>query len=100
MKRFHPGLFFEFEAKSTHKKVKPNPTWLEPTYLPNLDKALAFDPPTFQGAELWESTYETLVFDIETYPNYFLIAFKSIDSGKCVYFGVELARIDRHGQSL
>jgi len=86
VKRFHPGLFFEYEAKSTHKKEKPKPTWLEPSYLPNYDKSLAFDPPTFQGAELWESTYETLVFDIETYPNYFLIAFKSIDSGKCVYF--------------
>ncbi len=86
MKRYQDGLFFEYAVKSTHKKEKPNPTWLDKSYLPNYDKAKAFNPPAFEDGDLWKSTYETLVFDIETYPNYFLIAFKSIDSGRCVYF--------------
>lgn len=86
MKRYQEGLFFEYAVASTHKKEKPKQTWLEKGYLPNYDKALAFNPPTFENDELWKSTYETLVFDIEIYPNYFLIAFKSIDSGKCIYF--------------
>jgi hypothetical protein len=81
MKRFQEGLFDEYKIKSTHKKVIP-----KKTYLPNYDKAIAFNPPVFEGSELWQSTYETLVFDIEIYPNYFLVAFKSIDSGKCIYF--------------
>jgi hypothetical protein len=86
MKRFQQGLFFEYAVESTHKKVIPKQTWLSKDYLPNIDKARAFKPKTFQDDELWKSTYETLVFDIEVFPNYFLIAFKSIDSGNCIFF--------------
>jgi hypothetical protein len=86
MKRFQQGLFDEYQVKSNHKKVIPKQTWLEKSYLPNYEKAHSFNPPKFQDGELWQSTHETLVFDIECYPNYFLICFKSVDSGKSVFF--------------
>jgi hypothetical protein len=89
------GLFWEdvkVERVSTAKeKVKCTPpprTWEEPDYLPNLAEARAFNVPLFNDVELVAAAYakERLVWDIESYPNYTLIAFKSIVSGKVVYF--------------
>lgn len=40
----------------------------------------------FTDRELWEARGGTMVFDIEVYPNYFLIAFKDIVSHKVVTF--------------
>jgi hypothetical protein len=66
----------------------PDPVWLKSDYLPYLDEALSFDPIQFSDSELIQAavTRERLVFDIESYPNYWCIGFKSLDSGKCVYF--------------
>lgn len=70
------------------KRTPPTPVWLSPTYLPGIEEARAMRLNLFTDAELVEaaSRRERLVWDIECYPNYFLVAFKSVDSGKIVYF--------------
>lgn len=74
--------------KEKPKRIPPERTWERPDYLPNLAEALAFNVPLFTDAELVAATYarDKFVFDIEVYPNYFLIAFQSLTSGKIVYF--------------
>jgi hypothetical protein len=76
--------------KEKIKAVPPEPTWEEPTYLPFIDEARAFNVPLYTDAELAQAAYamqrERFVFDIECYANYFLIAFKGIDSGKIIFF--------------
>ncbi len=74
--------------KEKPKRIPPPRTWEQPDYLPNLEEALAFDIPFLTDAELLAATYarERFVFDIECFPNYFLIAFQSLVSGKIVYF--------------
>jgi len=86
------GIFWRDEppvAKVKVEKPKRTPpprTWEDPSYLPGLEEALAFNVPLFTDQELFVATSEGLVYDIECYPNYFLVAFKSIVSGKVVYF--------------
>lgn len=74
--------------KEKPKCVPPDPVWLLPTYLPGLAEALSHRPSLFSDFELCQAAAagERLVWDIESYPNYFLIAFKSIESGKILYF--------------
>ena len=74
--------------KEKQKRTPPPRTWEEPDYLPGLEEALAFNVELFTDAELVAATYarERLVFDIECYPNYFLVAFRSLTSRKLVYF--------------
>lgn len=87
------GLFWDDYVAPPEKKVKvkkepPEPVWLRPDYLPDLAtaKAAAFD--LFSDAELMQARQnrDRLVWDIESYPNYFLVGFKSIITGKVVYF--------------
>lgn len=74
--------------KEKEKRTPPERTWESPEYLPGLEEALAFNVPLFNDNELILacSNKEKLVFDIECYYNYFLIAFKSMTSGKVIYF--------------
>lgn len=82
------------EKKEAIKRTPPEPVWLNPDYLPGLEEAQRFNVPLFTDEELIELSYESLygrrrhelVFDIECYPNYFLIAFKSVELGKSFYF--------------
>jgi len=66
----------------------PEPVWLSPDYLPYLAESLAFNVPLYSDEELINAQVEReiLVFDIECYINYFLIAFKGTKSGKVIYF--------------
>lgn len=76
------------------KREPPEPVWLEPDYLPHLEEARQFNVPLFTDTELIEASNDQhirgqphrLVFDIECYPNYFLIAFRSVTLGKYLYF--------------
>jgi hypothetical protein len=87
------GMFWQDEpkvkavAKEKIKREPPFPFWLQSDYLPGLAEAQAFDIPLFTDYELGQAALnkERLVWDIESYPNYALIGFKSIDSGKVVY---------------
>lgn len=88
------GLFWQDVAKvkpppkEKVKAVPPERFWEKPDYLPGLEKAQAWMPNLFNDMELWQASVnkERLLYDIEVYPNYCLFMFKSIDSGKIVYF--------------
>ncbi len=94
MRRDAIGMFWEdlpaikAAKKEKPKRERPNPVWLLPTYLPYLDEALAFNVPMFTHEDLIQEWIEQvpLVYDIECYINYFLIAFRSTKSGKVIYF--------------
>jgi len=75
-------------VKVKEKKTPPEPTWLRPDYLPHLDEARAFRVDQFEDHDLVIAAAkgERLVFDIECYENYFLIAFRSMATGKVIYF--------------
>lgn len=82
------GLFWELpEPKSKEKTAPPIPVWLDPSYLPGLDEARAFDVPMMSNEEILQAAAEKheLICDIEIYGNYFLCAFTSMKTGKCMY---------------
>jgi len=76
------------------KRIPPEPVWLSPDYLPGLQEALQFPVTLFTDSELVDLATEgwlgkprhKLAYDVECYPNYFLVAFKSIELGKVIYF--------------
>lgn len=70
------------------KRTPPERTWERPDYLPGLQEAMEFRVSQFEDWELAiaAAKRERLVFDIECYENYFLIAFTSLASGKVIYF--------------
>jgi hypothetical protein len=74
------------EKKEKPKRTPPPRTWEAADYRPGLAEAEAFDVDEFTDLELWQAKGDTLVFDIECYPNYFEIGFRSITSGKVVVF--------------
>lgn len=89
----HAGLWWDDRpppkvVKVKEKKTPPEPVWLLPSYLPHLEEARAFQVDQFQDHELAIAAAkgERLVFDIEVYENYFLVAFRSIVTGKVIYF--------------
>lgn len=89
------GLFWRDEPavkRTAAPKVKrqpPKPTWLAEDYLPGLAEAMAFNVPLMSDGELYRwgglPTSGTMVFDIEIYRNYFLAAFKHVETGKICY---------------
>ncbi len=76
------------EKKKVEKRVAPEKFWLKEDYLPYLKEAIDFNLPLLSDNELYQaiSRKDQFAFDIECYPNYFLIAFKHIESGKIIYF--------------
>lgn len=79
------------EPKAKKEKVKrlpPERTWERPDYLPNLEEARNFQYNLYTQDELIQAwiNREPLVYDIECYPNYFLIAFRGVRTKKVVYF--------------
>ncbi len=74
--------------KEQVKCIPPDPVWLRPDYLPYLDEARAWRPCVMTDAELVLACErgERLVWDIECYPNYFLIAFQSTVTYKFLFF--------------
>ena len=87
------GLFWEdLEVVKVAKPAPPKHTpparvWEEPDYLPQLGTRL-YMPSLFTWEELLaaQQAGERLVYDSEIYPNYYLAAFMSIESGKAIYF--------------
>lgn len=79
--------------KTGEKRTPPEPVWLAPDYLPGLEEARKFDIPLLTDNELVDLSLEVftkgtrhkLIFDIECYGNYFLIAFISLELGKVTY---------------
>lgn len=95
--RFDEAYALVREKTTNTKREPPEPTWLEPTYLPYLNEALEFDIPLFKDYELADAALEynltgikhKLIFDIESYPNYFLIGFKSVTLPKCTFLEIK-----------
>lgn len=75
-------------VKEKEKRTPPDPVWLADDYLPGLDEALSFRPDVMSDEELVaaQRAGEPLIFDVESYPNYYLVSFTSYVTGKCVYF--------------
>lgn len=73
------------------KRTAPEPTWLKPDYLPGLQDVINFKPNLMTDEELISACNagEPLVFDVESYANYFLVAFESVVTGKVFYFEME-----------
>lgn len=69
-------------------KIPPKPVWLEPGYLPNLERAKALTIDQYDPVSLTRASVERepVVFDVESYPNYFLCSFKGLRSGKVAVF--------------
>lgn len=82
--------------KEKEKRQPPERTWEAEGYLPGLEEAVRFNVPILTDLELYECflRQERFVVDVESYWNYFICGFASIDSGK-VWF-VEFQR----GQTL
>jgi len=74
--------------KEKERIAPPEPVWLRPDYLPGLELALKFPVQRFTDAELVQAAVnrDRLVYDIECYENYFLIAFWSQTWKRVVYF--------------
>lgn len=77
------------EKKQTVKRKPVEKVWERPDYLPGLDKAMQFaaNDPRMTDEELLEMYFaqEAFVYDIESYKNYFLVAFKGVKFGKIYY---------------
>lgn len=88
------------EPKQAAEKVKATPpprTWEEPGYLPNIPEVWTWQPVLFTDQELVEAATAKirLVVDVETYPNYFLVAFKTIGGEKvAAYWANETVKLD------
>ena len=88
------GLFWEDRPPPPKKKAEkakrtpPNPVWLKPDYLPGLEEALRFPMGVMTDEELVQAAVarDRLLFDIECYKNYFIASFRSLSTGKTVFF--------------
>ncbi len=73
------GLFWQDLPKPPPvKREPPARTWEEAGYLPRLEEAREFAR-AHKGRLIQKN--EPLLFDIEVYPNYFLLAFMGVESG-------------------
>lgn len=86
--RLELDVAYKIERAVGEKCEPPEPVWLKPDYLPNLEEALAFEFEYVQYQELVDSARDRtpFVFDIECYVNYFLIAFRSLKTKNIFYF--------------
>ena len=75
-----PHVIRKDKKKAVQKVVPPDPVWLSPDYLPNLKEAQEFKVPLMTDEDLVNACInkERLLFDIETYQNYFLASRLSI----------------------
>lgn len=78
--------------KEKIKRTPPERTWERPDYLPGIDEARRAVINMYTVEELLEAQKagEPHVFDIECYPNYFLIAFRNVKTQKVIYFEMYL----------
>lgn len=72
--------------KIKEKRTPPDPTWLLPDYLPGLEEARAyvFDLMTTEEILAAAAAKDRLVYDFEFFPNYALLGFRHIATGKTI----------------
>lgn len=77
-------------AKAKIKRLAPERTWEAEDYLPGLEEALNYQYNLLSNSELLSLVgSDSFIYDIESYPNYFLIAFKSLKTGKNLIFEMD-----------
>lgn len=75
-------------AKVKEKRTPPDPVWLSPDYLPDLDEARAFvfDLATTRDILDAAAAKHRLAWDTEFYPNFSLLGFRDMATGKVIKF--------------
>lgn len=70
------------------KRTPPPRTWEDPSFLPYLDEAKAFNVPLFTPDSLYQAMLrqEPLEWDMEVYGNYTLVGFRGVESGLYVFY--------------
>lgn len=87
------GLFWNDSKPVKVKKEKiartpPDPIWLAPDYLPHFAEAEHWEPEVMTDAELLEAKAagDRLVWDTESYPNYWSAGFTNVRTGRHLIF--------------
>lgn len=85
------GIFWDDYVPPKVKKEKivrtpPEPTWLEPDYLPHFEEAKKYKFDLMSDAELLGCMGDKFIWDIEIYMNYLLIGFRHVGTRKIVMF--------------
>lgn len=70
------------------KRTPPDPVWLRDDYLPGLEEAKAFQFDLMSDREVLTAALDKdrLVWDTEFYPNYALLGFQNVKTGKIIKF--------------
>ena len=76
------------EKKEVIKRTPPDPVWNAPDYLPNIDEAEHWEPELMSDEELLDAQArgDRLVWDTESYPNYWSAGFTNLHTGKSLLF--------------
>lgn len=87
------GFFWEDHLQIREKKEDapkrgaPDPIWLDPNWLPEYEKAAAFQPKLLTMQEFLMLPRGTeLLYDVECYPNFFCVTFQDFATGANIYF--------------
>jgi hypothetical protein len=74
--------------KEQIKRTPPDPIWNSPDYLPNLAEAEHWEPELMSDEELLEAKHngDRLVWDTESYPNYWSAGFTNTRTGRSLLF--------------
>lgn len=95
------------DFNTNYKKLKsikatpPDPVWQEPDYLPHYELACNATPNVFSDGEVFDLGKHKnylLIFDIECYPNYFLIIFKCFYTNKIMCYELQNEQVPDHYQ--
>lgn len=78
------------------KRQPPEATWLSPDYLPGLEEAKRFPVHVMSEDEVSAAITrrEAFIYDVESYPNYFLVMFTSTVTGH-VFYLEEIAGVSK-----
>lgn len=79
---------FKIPKAPKAKATPPDPVWLKPDYLPNLEAANAHNFDMLSWRELKGAALRRDLFsmDVESYANYMLVGFRRISDKRVVYF--------------
>lgn len=88
------GFFWQDEVKvkapkaEKEKRTPPPRTWEDPSYLPYIDEARAFNVDLFDADSIYQSflKMEELEWDMEVYGNYTAVGFRGMTTGKVAYY--------------
>lgn len=88
------GLFWndskpaKIKKEAKVKRTPPDPVWNDPNYLPYFEEAEHWQPEVMSDEELQtaQRNGDRLIWDTESYPNYWSAGFTNINTGKHLLF--------------